>query len=495
MGGVGSLFRLVPRGEVIRMRGHRQLNVAQARARAVGMLLIVASAPLEGQAAGGVDGSAVDAVFSAYNRSDAPGCAVGVIRDGALAFGRGYGMANLEHGIAISPHTVFRTGSVGKQFTAAAIAIAARDGYIALDDPMRRWIPELAVHGDEPTIRQVVHHTSGLRDYLTLMWLRGVRDDDYYTVPEVRALIARQEELNFAPGSTYLYSNSGYFLLGEVLREATGRSLREYAEEVIFAPLGMTHSHFHDDHNHIVPNRAAGYAPMETGFRVSQTTLDMVGDGGVFTSIEDLVPWVDALNRDSLRPGLNRELEGTQRLTGGEDNPYAFGQRLGTYRGARTVSHGGSFVGFRAAIVRFPGLGTGIVTLCNRADADPSDLSMRVADVVLAEELEPAPTEEAGEGAGAQNAGQPVKFITEGAPFVGTFYSSELDVSYVLGADAEDGRLKLRFGPEFEAVLEELGPDRFQAAGIQLRMVREDGRVVGFDVDAGRVQNVRFTRR
>lgn len=459
------------------------------------LLLVVASAPAAGQDVRHFDRSAVDAVFAAYNRSDAPGCAVGVVHDGTLVYGRGYGMANLEHGIAISPQTVFRTGSVGKQFTAAAIAIAARDGHISLDDPVRRWILELPAYPAEPTVRQAVHHTSGLRDYLTLMSLRGLRDDDYYTIAEVRALIARQEELNFEPGSEYLYSNSGYFLLGEIVREATGRSLRAYAQKEIFEPLGMTHTHFHDDHTHIVPNRAAGYAPTQTGFRISQTTLDMVGDGGVFTSVEDLVRWIDALNTDGLRPGLNAVLESTDPLTGGEENPYAFGQSLGTYRGARTIRHGGSFVGFRAAIARFPDHGLGIATLCNRSDSDPSTLSMRVADAVLGELLEPAASE-AVRGVTAQpEAGEAAHFVTDVAPFVGTFYSTELDVSYVLRSDAEDGRLRLGFGPDFDAPVELVEPDLLRAGPLQLRIVREGGRVVGFDVDAGRVQNLRFNRR
>ncbi|MDH3424214.1 MAG: beta-lactamase family protein, partial [Gemmatimonadota bacterium] len=251
------------------------------------------------------DWSRVDSVFSEYDRSNTPGCAVGVVRNGRLEYGRGYGMANLDHGIAITPQTVFRTGSVGKQFTAAAIAIAARDGAISLDDPVRRWIVELPSYPVDPTIRQVVHHTSGLRDYLTLMSLRGLRDDDYYTPEDVRAVIARQRELNFTPGSEFLYSNSGYFLLGEIIREATGMTLDEYAQSRIFRPLGMTHSHFHDDHNHIVPLRATGYAPTDGGYRVSATTLDMVGDGGVFTSVEDLALWVDALNGDRLSEGLS----------------------------------------------------------------------------------------------------------------------------------------------------------------------------------------------
>jgi CubicO group peptidase (beta-lactamase class C family) len=440
-----------------------------------------------------VDWSAVDDLFAEYDRSGSPGCGLGVVRDGVLEYGRGYGMANLDHGIAITPQTVFRTGSVGKQFTAAAIAIAAREGAISLDDPLRRWITDLPAYPTDPTIRQVVHHTSGLRDYLTLMRLRGLRDDDYYTNAEVREAVVRQRELNFPPGSDYLYSNSGYFLLGEVIREATGMTLREYAESRIFAPLGMTHSHFHDDHTHVVSNRATGYAPRDDGYRISVTTLDMVGDGGVFTSVEDLARWVTALNDDRVGPGLNAVLESTRPLTSGEANPYAFGQRLGVYRGARTVSHGGSFVGYRAAITRFPDQGLSIVLACNRADADPSTMALRVADVVLADAL--APEAVAPESSAAV---RPAAEVAEPEPvgdpdrYVGRYYSPELDVEYRLFL--EDGVLRLAVGQGIDAEVGQIGPDHLRAAGLELRFRGPELRATGFEVDAGRVRNLSFER-
>ena len=438
-----------------------------------------------------VDWRAVDDLFAEYNRSDAPGCALGVVRDGVLAYGRGYGMANLDHGIAITPQSVFRTGSLGKQFTAAAVAIAARDGALSLDDPVRRWIPELPSYPVEPTVRQVVHHTSGIRDYLTLMSLRGLRSDDYYSNAEVRAAIARQRELNFTPGSDYLYSNSGYFLLGEIIREATGMTLREYADAKIFGPLGMPHSHFHDDHNHIVPGRATGYAPTEDGYRISVTTLDMVGDGGVFTSVEDLAVWVDALNADRL--GLNEVLESTVALTGGEANDYAFGQVVGRYRGLRTVGHGGSFVGYRANILRFPEEDVSIVLACNRADANPGAMARQVAEIVLADRLGPAAAEESpGSGTGADRSYEPGPVQGPDA-YEGTYHSQELDVDYHLSVD--EGVLRLRAGAGIDTELLQLAPDHLRGGrGLELRFRRQGGQVVGFLLDAGRVRNLRFAR-
>jgi CubicO group peptidase (beta-lactamase class C family) len=443
-----------------------------------------------------VDWKAVDAVFSAYDRTSSPGCALGVVQDGELVYARGYGMANLEHGIAISPQTVFRTGSVAKQFTAAAIAIAAREGVISLDDPVKKWIPTLPDYPRDPTIGEMVHHTSGLRDYLTLMSLKGLRDDDFYTDADVLEVISRQRELNFTPGSEYLYSNSGYFLLGQIILEATGRSLREYGEEKIFGPLQMTHTHFHDDHNAVVSNRATGYAPEGDGYRISQTTLDMIGDGGVFTSIEDLVHWVNALNDDNLAEGLTPMLETRGVLNSGDTIAYAFGQTHGTYRGLRTVGHGGSFVGFRADITRLPDQSTSVMTICNRSDSNPTRLARGVVDALLADELTPPVV--AVEGAAAVTPGaEPAPEggpVTHSAEYAGSYYSAELDIDYVLSRN-EVGGLSLQAGAGVHIELLDVGEDTVSAFGLTLRFVRGGGMVTGFEVDAGRVQHVAFLRQ
>ncbi|MBE0595359.1 MAG: beta-lactamase family protein [Gemmatimonadales bacterium] len=331
----------------------------------------------------------VDSVFTDYDRSDSPGCALGVIRDGALVYARGYGMANLDLGTALAPNSVLRIGSTSKQFTAAVIVLLAQDGTVHLDDDIRTYLPEIPDYGSTITIRQLLHHTSGIRDYLQLMALAGLRDDDWYTDDEVVAMIARQRTTNFAPGSEHLYSNSGYFLLSQIVKRATGRSLRDIAEDRLFRPLGMTHTHFHDDHTEIVPDRASGYAPDGAGgYRISMTTLDMVGDGGVFTTVEDLLQW----DRNFYEPRVGGPafLEMMLRrgvLTGGDTLDYALGLMHQPYRGLRTVRHGGAFVGYRAELIRFPEQRFSVICLCNRADASPTGLAERVADVYLSDVL------------------------------------------------------------------------------------------------------------
>jgi len=210
----------------------------------------------------------VDKVFTQWSKPDSPGCEMAVIKDGQIVYKRGYGMANLEHNIPMSPESIMDTGSVSKQFTAMAIALLAEQGKLSLDDDIRKYLPEIPKYESTITIRHLIHHTSGIRDYLTLMAIAGMRDDDYYIDGEVMGLLSRQKELNFKPGSEFLYSNSGYFLLSQIVKRASGKTLREYADENMFKPLGMTRTKFYDDHNEIVKNRAASYVPRkEAGFK------------------------------------------------------------------------------------------------------------------------------------------------------------------------------------------------------------------------------------
>ncbi|MCZ6507034.1 MAG: serine hydrolase, partial [Acidobacteria bacterium] len=234
----------------------------------------------------------VDALFADYDNTRSPGCSLGIVRGGELTLARGYGMANLEHGVPLTARSIFRIGSTSKQFTAASIVLLAQEGKLRLDEDLRDHLPEMPGFDPPVTLRQLLHHTSVYRDYLTLMSIAGRRGDDFYTDADVLGMLSRQRELNFPPGNEYLYSNSGYWLLSQVVLRASDRSLREYAEARIFSPLAMNDTHFHDDHAEIVPNRASGYRPTEGGaFRISMTTLPMVGDGGVFTSVEDLTRW------------------------------------------------------------------------------------------------------------------------------------------------------------------------------------------------------------
>jgi CubicO group peptidase (beta-lactamase class C family) len=328
----------------------------------------------------------IDGVFARFDRADSPGCALGIYRDGGVAYARGYGSANLEHGIPIGPRTVFDIGSTSKQMTAMSIALLAKDGTLSLDDDVRRWIPELPRYGRPITIRQLLNHTSGLRDYLTLMALRGTNFDGVTTGDDALALIVRQRATNFEPGSEYLYSNSGFYLLGEIVERASGTSLPRFAEERIFRPLGMRVTHFHDDHTMLVAGRATGYAPRRGGgFRIDMSGFEQVGDGAVLTNVEELQRW-DRNFYDATvgGPEVLRWLQTPSKLNDGSPLTYALGLVVDRYRGLPTVRHGGSWAGYRAELLRFPEQRTSIAVLCNLANSAPSRLANEVADVLLA---------------------------------------------------------------------------------------------------------------
>ena len=441
-------------------------------------------------AQGDFDTTAIDNVFADFN-SETPGCALGVVQSGQLVYGRGYGMANLEHDIPINTTSVFRIGSVSKQFAAAVAALAAMEGYLDLEDPLQKWIPELPDYGEPLTLRHTLNHTSGLRDYITLMSLKGLRGDDFYTVAELIEVQALQEELNFPSGSEYLYSNSGYVLATEAVARAVGKPFKDYAEEVLFRPLQMSHSHFHDDHNHIVPLRADGYSPRGDGFRTNMTTLDMIGDGGVYTSIDDMVHWVTALEQDGIRSGLTPILEMRGVLNSGEEISYALGQSHGEHRGLATIGHGGSWVGFRADVLRFPSQSTSIVTLCNRSDASPSGRAIQVADVVLAEHLAPV-SEEPSLGAEDRRERAEPSEVSDPSPYLGTYYSPELDVNYEF--TNTDGSLVVHLSSNAESELQRISGDTLAAGSRTFIFSRERGGVTGFELDAGRVVHLRFRR-
>lgn len=336
----------------------------------------------------------IDSIFARYDRTAAPGCALGVYRDGRMAYTRGYGMADLNQGIAISPGTVFYIASTSKQFAAASIALLAEQGRLSLDDPVRRHVPELPAWADGITVGHLVYHTSGIRDYLGLWALSGRSFAD--EIPEAVALdlIARQRGVDFPAGTRWSYSNSGYFLLSVIVRRVTGQSLRDFAEAAIFGPLGMTSTHFHDDNTMIVPRRAEGYLPDgRGGFRIVRTSFALVGDGGLLTTVEDLLRWDRNFADNRLGrggPALIELLTTPGRLSDGRALTYAFGLMPGRHRGLATIRHGGAFIGFRAELLRFPDQRLSVAVLCNDGTADPSDLAERVAAVYLGDRMEPA---------------------------------------------------------------------------------------------------------
>jgi CubicO group peptidase (beta-lactamase class C family) len=327
----------------------------------------------------------VDELFAEWDKPNSPGCALGIIKNGKLIYKRGYGMANLDYNIPISSTTVFRIASTSKQFTAMCVVLLAELGKISLDDDIHKYLSEMPEYETPITIRHLIHHTSGIRDYLELMELAGMSDHDYYTNEEAVEMLTRQKELNFKPGDEYLYSNSGYYLLSIIVKRVSSKSLREFTEENIFKPLGMNNTHFHDDHTMIVKNRAAGYSPKKDGgYRINMTTLPMVGDGGLFTTVEDLFLWDQNFYYNKLGgKDLVNQLLNLGTLNNGEKLSYAFGLEAIDYRGLKTVSHSGSMAGFRAQLIRFPEQKFSVICLANLSTINPTKLCKQVADLYL----------------------------------------------------------------------------------------------------------------
>ncbi|HEX4931819.1 MAG TPA: serine hydrolase domain-containing protein, partial [Gemmatimonadaceae bacterium] len=255
---------------------------------APGLIAALAAAPLPAGAQGTLSAEVrtrIDAVFSRWDRTDSPGCSLGISQDGREVYARGYGMSDLQHAIAITPASIFHVASVSKQFAAYSVALLAEDGRLSLDDDIRKYVPEIPDYGSRITIRHLIHHTSGLRDQWQLLGYAGWRfPEDLITEQDVMRIVSRQQGTNFTPGAEWVYSNTGYTLLAVIVKRVSGKSLREFAQERIFAPLGMTSTHFHDDHTMIVANRATAYSPGRGGFVIDMSGFEQTGDGAVNTS-------------------------------------------------------------------------------------------------------------------------------------------------------------------------------------------------------------------
>lgn len=331
----------------------------------------------------------VDMQLERFVEPGSPGYAVGIIKDGKVIHAKGYGLANLEYDIPIIEKSVFRIASVSKQFTAASIVVLINQGKLSLDDTLNNFFPKFPKYAEKITVAQLLNHTSGVRDYLALSELMDFRGSDYFTDQEVEAWLQRQRGTNFTPGEKNLYSNSGYWLLGQIVQKVSGKNLADFAAEEIFEPLGMKNTSFHNNHRKIVKNRASGYSPSKDGgFQISMTNLDLIGDGGVFTTIEDLAKWDAAYYSKNIFGNKFWELmERKGKLNNGKELNYASGLRHGSYRGLDSIGHGGAFFGFRAFMDRFPEQKMTVIVLSNRSDAYPRAQAMRLQDILLKDEI------------------------------------------------------------------------------------------------------------
>ena len=338
-----------------------------------------------------------DSVFQRFDRTDSPGCALGVYQDGKVLYARGYGMASLEHGVALSPRSVLDVGSISKQFTAMSVLMLQKEGKLSLDDPIRKYIPELPAYADKITLRRALSQTSGLRDLYVMMGQTG-RTFEGDTIDALR-VITRSAEPNYEPGARYLYTNSGWILAAQMVYRLTGKTLAQFADERIFRPLGMHDTRYLADATTIIPNGAEGYAPRPGGgFRVARSTYDgaIMGAGAVHTTVEDFGRWLN--NYDAGTVGGRDIIETMTTATmlndgsparSGPTQAYAIGLNVGTLRGLRTVSHGGSWAGYRGHFIRFPDQRFAVATFCNLTTSGPDSLARKVAGIYLGDRMQP----------------------------------------------------------------------------------------------------------
>ena len=325
----------------------------------------------------------VDSLFAPYTGSDVPGASVVVIRDGKVIVRRAYGMADLERRVPAAPETDYRLASVSKQFTAMAVMLLARDGKLRYDQPVRDFLPELPAATRAVTVRHLLNHTSGLWDYEDLVpESRTTQLDDH----DVLSLLGSKDSLYFTAGSEYRYSNSGYVLLGMIVARASGMRLPEFLRARIFEPLGMHASVVHVEGSDTVPRRAYGYSPkggsfVQTDQSVTSATL---GDGGIYSNIDDLMRWDQSLYTTQLVDAATLQLATTPpELPGAAATQYGFGWFVDSYRGEKRWRHTGETSGFRNAIQRFPGRRLTIVVLTNRSSGEPAAIAERIADRLL----------------------------------------------------------------------------------------------------------------
>lgn len=332
-----------------------------------------------------------DRIFAAWNSTHTPGCAVGVARNGATIFAKGYGMADLETGTPITPLTILESGSVAKQFTATAVLLLAGEGKLRLDDDVRKYIPELPSYGRVITIRHLLSHTSGLREWSNLVADQGYpRGTRVTTQADLLAIIVRQKALNYPVGDFYSYTNSGFALLPTIVERVSGIPFARFSTERIFRPAGMTDTRWRDDYTALVPRRAQAYSRRADGWHLEMPFENVHGPGGLLTTVGDWLTWNNALNARAFG-AVSDSLLSRATLTSGRQIPYAMGMINGTYRGTPEWQHSGSTAGYSTFLARYPNAGLSIAVMCNAAGAPATAYVRQLADALIPD-LAPLPT-------------------------------------------------------------------------------------------------------
>jgi CubicO group peptidase (beta-lactamase class C family) len=438
----------------------------------------------------------VDKIFMKEIKADSPGAAVAIVKDHSIIYKNGYGLACMDYDIPITPSTIFHVASVSKQFTAFSVAMIADQGEISLNDDIRKYLHEVPDFGKTITIRHLIHHTSGLRDQWELLMLAGWLIDDVITQEHILKLVSNQRELNFTPGDKYLYCNTGYTLLAEIVSRVSGKSFVDYTSENIFKPLCMNNTHFHDDYEMIVKNMAYSYYYDNNGIlKKSILTFANVGATSLFTTVEDLAKWMDNYDKKSVggESVINQMMQ-KGKLNNGEEINYAFALKIAEYRGLKTFGHDGMDAGYRTCFVCFPEQKFGIIILCNLGSLSPYNLAMQIADIYLADQLTPIEIKNNIEAQKTEEvkSDEPIIDFNE---YLGDYYSDELGTVYTM--IFKDNHLTIRHRRLSDKKLDYVEKDVFKGNSItKLAFTRDDKQKInGFKLNgSGRVFGLQFQK-
>ncbi len=409
----------------------------------------------------------VDQLFARWDKPDTPGCALAVIEGGRVIYKRGYGIANLELSVPLTTSSVFNAGSIAKQFTTMSILMLVQQGKLHLDDDVRKYVPEVPDFGTPIKLSHLVHHTSGLRDFLEMLEMAGWRTGgDLTTEKDILDMVARQRTLNHKPGEEFVYTNTGYVLLAVIVKRVSGQSLAEFAETNIFKPLGMTSTHFYDDHRKVIKGLVDGYLPNAGGFMKWMPASDHAGSSNLFTTVEDLALW-DQNFYDKKVGGaaIIEQMLTPASLNDGSKIEYAGGLFVTSYKGLKTVIHSGSTLGYQGTLHRFPEQHFSVALLCNLRGNNPDGLARGVADYYLADQFKP--------GAGGQGAlviapPDAVKVPEKELSTVAGLYWNPV-ADNVRRVYVKDGKLMYFRAAGNESELAPLGGNRFLMLGVRNR--------------------------
>ncbi len=446
----------------------------------------------------------IDSIFSMYTL-ETPGVAISVVKNGKIIFKKGYGLANLEYDIPITPKTIFLVASISKQFTAYSIYLLEKQNKLSLDDDIRKYIPEVPNFGKTITIKHLLYHTSGLKEELALLSFAGWRMDEVITTEQILKLLSHQTELNFTPGSEFRYSNTGYTLLAEIVKRVSGMSFATFTKENIFIPLGMNNTHFYDDFEKLIKNRAYSYDYENNVYKKENLSDISIGGTGLYSNVEDLALWANNFENPivgdkNLIKKFNKPAtfdngeEITAWVVDNEPINHAKGQFIRNYRGVDTYIHTGSQAAFNAYLGRFPDKGFTVITLSNDMSYASYLTSMKIAEFYLENEM--TDKKVASNSSEEANDLKEEKFNTNLSEFEGKYYSEELSTNYIL--KIEEGNIVMTHSRLSDMVLNQIGASKFSGTNyysFQLEFIKgEDQKVIGYNIIDFRGEKIRFVK-